>query len=217
MKLKELIIIIILVICSGCNAEYRIEFNDEKIKENLDVTVPKKMSIEDYKNSYENTISVMGKNKFYNFDITEKNNNVTLNYNYEFTTESFNSSYIADNCFETFKFLTNDENYYFIGQGSFKCLYFRYDELDSLNITIQTNHKLVETNADEIKDDEYIWHINQNNYNNKTISLVVSKEIVKQKFIIKYKEIITILLVVSAAFALAFIIIFINHKRVNRI
>ena len=217
MKLKKIILIITLIICSGCNAKYKIEFNDETIKESLNISVPKTMSIEEYRNSYDNSISAIGQNNFYKFDVKENNGEITIKYNYDFTIKNYNSSYIANNCFQPFKFLEDNETYYILGQGNFKCAYYKYEKLNNLDIVVETNHKLIETNADEINDNQYIWHIDETNYNEKEIKLMLSKETIKQNIFEKYKNEIIIGGITSGVLLLILLILFIKHKRVNKI
>ena len=193
MNLKKILSILFILICCGCNAKYELDFTDDKIVEKLTVsTNSNNMSNEDIYEKYNKSITTIGGKNYYNFEIKEnKNDSLKLNYNYEFNTSNFNTSYITKNCFSTFKFANDEEKYYILAQGNFKCLYYQYAKLDSLDVSIKTNHNVIENNADEVKNNEYIWHIDLNNIENINIKLItdnkVSKQSKKEKNTIKYK------------------------------
>ena len=48
-------------------------------------------------------------------------------------------------------------------------------ELDSVSISIKTYHKVIDNNADEVKNNVYTWNIDRDNISTNNILFVVSK------------------------------------------
>ena len=221
MKVKKIILIIFLITCCGCSARYELDFTDDKITEKLSVTTERDNTTDkEYFDSYNKTITTIGEKKFYNFEITDSSEDeLKLNYSYQFDTLNFSKSYIVKNCFSTSSFVSDDEKYYFLVKGSFNCLYYKYAKLDSLDIAITTNHKVLENNADEKNGDEYIWHIDLDDINDVDIRFVTEKKVEKKKEKKEY-SFTPVLIITGAILALAGLIILliaIRHKRINKI
>lgn len=49
-------------------------------------------------------------------------------------------------------------------------LFERYPDLDSITVKVKSFYKILDNNADSVKDNVYIWNINRSNYKNKTIA-----------------------------------------------
>ena len=223
MKLKNILLIGIIVLCCGCKAEYKLDFTDEKITENLYITAPRNnMTDDEYYNNYSKSQTILGGDKFYNFEIEESNEDgLKLNFNYEFSTANFYKSYIATNCFSIFKFVEDDDKYYIFAQGDFKCLYYKYVKVDEVDVSITTNDKVIENNADKVNDNEYIWHIDLDNPNNMNIKLIADKKTETKKIKKDYKKTVKIIAIATGIgfglMGLIVLLIAIKHKRVNRI
>ena len=118
--------------------------------------------------------------------------------------------------FEHFNFLSDDDKYYLFAGGAFKCSFYAYEYLDSLDIVINTNHEVIDNNADEVVDGKYVWHIKKD-VNDYELKFITSKKsvVVKKKIDIKLLMYIGFS---SAVFLLLLILgIIIKHKRVNKI
>ncbi|MDE5586818.1 MAG: hypothetical protein K2I72_00420, partial [Bacilli bacterium] len=75
-------------------------------------------------------------------------------------------------CYKNFSIVENPNKDGVILSTSNKNLCFEmYDILEDITIKLKTNHEVESHNADEVVDGEYIWKINKNNYNNKSIQL----------------------------------------------
>lgn len=219
MKIKKIILTSFIILLCGCHANYEIRLEDDKVQENLDITIQKnETNSNEYNQDNTKTIRSGENDNYYNYQVKENTDDkITINYNYEFDKDSYNSSYIARNCFSTFKYLLDDEKYYLFAQGNFKCLYYKYTKLDTLDIKITTNHNVLENNADEIKEDEYIWHVNLENLNDIKIKFVTDNKINKT---ITKKQNTNIIIAVASASAVILILLlllYIRHKRVNKI
>lgn len=75
-------------------------------------------------------------------------------------------------CYKNFSIVENEKKDGVILSTSNKNLCFEtYDILEDITIRLKTNHEVESHNADEVVDGEYIWKINKNNYNNKSIQM----------------------------------------------
>lgn len=75
-------------------------------------------------------------------------------------------------CYKNFSIVENQNKDGVILSTSNKNLCFEtYDILDDITVRLKTNHEVESHNADEVVDGEYIWKINRNNYNNKSIQM----------------------------------------------
>ena len=93
-----------------------------------------------------------------------------------------------------------------------------YYELKQIHsdIVINTNHEVIDNNADEVVDGKYVWHIKKD-VNDYELKFITSKKsvVVKKKIDIKLLMYIGFS---SAVFLLLLILgIIIKHKRVNKI
>jgi len=219
MKLKKYIIVFVLLLCCGCTAQYELDFNDKTISENLTVKYNRENETdEQIKQFYEKAFYAIGKEIYYNFDNSKSTKqNIVINYNYDYDTSNFNSSYFANSCFKYFQFSSNEDKYYLFANGPYKCLTYEYTNIESLDIIITTNHNVLENNANEIKDNKYIWHINQDNYENVNIKFITDNKEnpqIKQR---EYKKTIILVSAISGIALLIVLIVFIKHKQVNKI
>ena len=196
MKKKILIFLMIMFItgCTDGNSDYTLEIYPDSIKENVHLMFDNNgydklnylNDIFDFSttNNNENNISVIEQLKTEDlqatsngedlFQKTIKNNQITLSYNYNST--NYKISNIFNTCFNN-TYYDSTENYYVIkGYEGFRCLY-----KDEVKIVIKTDYKVIDSNANEINKNEYVWYINEDNYLENELYIQVSK---KQKEIL---------------------------------
>lgn len=215
--MKKYLILGLIILCCGCSAKYNISFIDDSITDELMVMYERNGETDaDIDGTFTESFNSIGRDKYYSFKNLSTNKEIKASLSYEFSTENYSNANIPGSCFEAFKFLSDDDNYYLFAQGAFKCSYYAYEELDSLDITINTNHVVLENNADEVKNNKYIWHIDPND-DDVNIRFVTKKEIVKNSIKINYKNVLLISGCVISVFAVISLLIFARYKRVNKI
>lgn len=179
---------IVLLFCSGCTANYRLNIDRDNITEKLQITgidnsnfkannVPINYEYDDPA-VFEKRLDDV---KYYEF---KKNNNKVI-YNYRFNTEEFYNSTFLHRCYDEVDTYIDGQSFIISTTGDFKC-YEIYDELDDVNISIYSQYKLVNTNADKKDGFNYIWNINKNNISNGVyleLDLSDRKETLQEKFI----------------------------------
>ena len=212
--MKKGIIILAIFICCGCSAKYEISLIDDEITDNLTVSYARSDETSSELNEFYSDSIYALNNSFYKFIDKSTNNEVKLNFNYEFSTSNYNSAILPNSCFETFSFLSDEDKYYIFTDGAFKCNYYEYVDLDSFDVVVNTNHVVLENNADEVKNNKYIWHVDPNS-DDVNIKFVVKKKTSnKFKFINK-----NALIAVGSITLLCFgfiSLIYIRYRRLNK-
>lgn len=222
MKKKNLILILLFIICCGCNARYELELNDKQISEKLNVSYPRtNESDAELEQIYTNYLYAINRDSFYEFNNKSTNDTINLQFNYDYKNNNLKTSNLIKSCVEYFDFFEEDNKFYLTANGAFKCSFYEYVKLNSLDISITTNHNVIENNANEVKNGEYIWHIDLKNLENIEIKFITdnkeSKQWKKEKNKIKYKEILIGLGSAAGIIILVTLFIAIKHKRVNKI
>lgn len=170
--MKKLIYLgLLLVFLTGCTCNYELEFKDDTLIENVKLTVPnsEEQLVTELKNTSVYAIYNNLDIQLYNTNFDKGLINFTVNYNYVYTPEMFNQALYANDCFDAFSFVKQGDNYILSTSEGFKCMSLNYYFLDELKLQIKTNHVVLENNADQSKDEKYIWNINNDNAENKRI------------------------------------------------
>ena len=187
MKKKYLIVLYILIsfIVSGCTVDYNLDFTDYELKEtiniNLDSIENNEKNIESmrYSAEYESAaISMNGIIKRYNFTENQNKDSYIGTFEYNYSIEDFNKAHLIRSCYDSFNFVKTEKGYQFVTSNVFKCGTYSYMPVDKYIFTVTTNHKVIESNADKIEKNKYIWEIDTNGEVNinKPIKIVFSNE-----------------------------------------
>lgn len=215
--MKKFMILLFILLCCGCNAKYEINIIDDNISDSLTVSYERTgETISQINDSFSDSFYAIGRSSLYDFKNMSTDNDVIINLNYDYGSDFFKSANIPNSCFEHFSFLSDDDKYYLFAGGTFKCSYYAYEYLDSLDIIINTNHNVIENNADEVVDDKYVWHINKED-NNQEIKFIISKVADKKKKKINYKLLLYISSAVGLFLLLIVVSLVIRHRHVNKI
>ena len=179
---KIIVVLISLLLLTGCTIDYNLVIDKDSIKETITGTA--------YKEEYEVREGDSGLNLFYTYinddinplisgdglytkDINEIDNGI--NYKYDFIYKNnYDKSKIINSCFENSNVKETDTYYSIELSGEFYCLY-----SDKININVISNYVVLENNAKEVNGNKYSWVIDDSS--NVNIFLNISKEI-------KYEE-----------------------------
>lgn len=192
---KIIMLLLITFFITGCeiNSDYTLEILSDTIKESASVTLKENdydkanylndvfsISTEYYDNENERGASIIKKIKTEelkatydmsgSFDKTIKNDNITLNYNYN--NDDYKVSKIFNYCFSETHYDSTDDYYAIKGYSQFKCLY-----KEEIKIVIKTDYRVIDSNADEINKNEYIWYFDEDNYMDHELYIQVSKQL----------------------------------------
>ena len=217
--MKKIILILFVLLVTGCTTNYNLEISENSFKESIDIKInkneiltepdPEGIEVDDPITPFlssKDPVFFTNSNIYYNKIVQDLGEYYIVNMNYEYNPADFKNSNSLNMCFDNFKF--NDEkNYYIHAYGTFYCLY-----SDNMTINIKTNNKVLKNNADSVDGNVYTWKIDNNNKNNVDIEFEVTKKV-------SYTDIfITILLAVIIISLIGFVIYILkNKKRSNEI
>ena len=223
--MKKFLMLICLIFMTGCSAKYTIEFNGNEIKDNLSIykvdsdsynyikngTFAPVQAFKDAVTNLEEPIKSDGV-EYYNADANDGN----AYFDYKFKLSYFERSYFANTCYDYFKVFEEKDEIVFSTGKKFKCFFPGYD-LDTVDVVIKSNHRILYNNADEVNDDEYIWHITKDNKDDANIQISFSKDYKKEFLKRDYFQILIYIGIAGAVALLISLFIIIKNKRVNKI
>ena len=203
--MKKIFIIVVLIILTGCNATYKLEFRDNVLKEKISIQGNNLKYFTDNK-----FYAVMdGASNFVEYTKRVKNNSVNFNHNYSF--KNYSNATVLKTCFNAYSIIEEDDYYILSTSKGIKCAVEEDSVLlDNLKIVIKTNHVVEESNANSNgkKSYEYVWEFDKNDYNDAKIYM----KLYKDKYVFNYNNEFVILISIIAGIILtilftAFIIV----------
>lgn len=209
---RILFILLPLLLCLvGCDAKLNVEIKDNDVTVTNTFIIDKSMVNDSIYYTIDNIAGkyfpsadfLIGDNtkEFYKGDKAyyQKTEKYKLN--------KFNESNIFSFCYDAHNVILEEDYILISTDNKFKC-YNYYKELDNFDIILKSNHKLIETNADEVGSYTYTWHIDSTNANNKPIYI----KLYKDKYVFNYNNeflktmIIVVLLIVITASSIIYAI-----------
>ena len=192
--MRKIYLLLILFLLTGCGNSYELEINKNSLTENVYFT----LKPNDYSNAVlmkkifnigdkyydddrqmgEYVINYIKENdlqsldgKYYQKKID--GNQVSLNYTY--SKEKFPDSIVFNSCFGD-TYYEKTKNYYVIkGYNSFKCVFDK-----KTVVSIKTNYRVIDSNADKVRGNKYIWVFDSNNNLNHELYIQVSNKYRKE-------------------------------------
>lgn len=168
---KIIILFLSLIILTGCQIKYELQFEDENLIENINVELKKndENKIEEIKKYKVYSAFDNNYQKLYKVNYNEGINNFNANYQYTYNFDEFRHALYIKSCFDAFSFVTSNDNYILSTSQGFNCMFVDYNKVDNVEVVINSNHEIIESNADEIKNNKLIWNINDDNAESKSI------------------------------------------------
>lgn len=216
---KIVFIFLCLFILSGCTSKYELKIDGDQFDETITTYIyPGDREYDmsqfedtlDYGDRIEAFINRDSYPFFENYDFIydkkvekiEDYEKVQLKYKY--TAEEFKKSNAINLCFHNFDFKEEKDRYIVNLGGYFYCLY----NNTSLDVIIQTKNEVFENNANEVDDNKYIWHINQDNYKDVNIYINISnKKSNDQLYMILFGATLSLIIIIII------VVFFINKRR----
>ena len=214
--MKKIFLILVLLLLSGCSVDYNLLYIDDKITENIILIVDNESQIHELKKNDIYAIADVISLIKYNANYQSKK----ATYDYTYSLESFNRANYINQCFEAFGFVKqNEKEYIFSTSKGFKCMNYSYIPVDEYKVKITTNHEVIESNADIVKRNEYIWQIDTSNAENKSIYIHFGD--IKKRTILDllYENMVSIIIIGSILLVVASTIgyIVVKSKKNNEI
>lgn len=231
---KRLILLIIVLLLTGCKVEYKIDLDknltinestkfikttktdDELFKETSHWNIPLEKS-----NSYDFTKDKERDKSYYNSNVKED----SITYSYKYRNDDYGSyeeSTFTNLAYEYISITNLNDNKFIISSSKEFLVFDRYHEIEEVKVTIHTDYKVLETNADEINNHNYTWLITPENAYGKNIYLEVdtSKEDLNFKERLlrgDYFNLFTISIIILVIAAIILFVLKLHSMRKNKI
>ena len=160
--MKKVLIILSILLLSGCSINYNLEISSDSFIENIEGTIPKNefdtpdSEIADltiYNYIYTEQYAIMGGEQPYEKELTEKGNEVNVKYSHAYKGD-FKNSQIMNSCYENVLFKETDDLYVIKLGGDFSC-----SLANKITVNITTDYTVVNNNANKVKGNTYTWKL----------------------------------------------------------
>lgn len=181
MKIRKIILIIILLILStGCKFRYEIEIIDDEVTEKRTMLINNsEIENNDIKGTISKKISKYSINDDMMIAPSTKVIKETNNSGYQTITtyklSDYKNSDILNMCYTSYNIIKEDSKIYLTTGRKFTC-FDTLEELESVEVIFKTNHEVIKHNADKVEDNKYTWYITKNNAKNKPINIELSEK-----------------------------------------
>ncbi|MDD6388062.1 MAG: membrane lipoprotein lipid attachment site-containing protein [Bacilli bacterium] len=178
---KIILLFMFTILLTGCSCDYELNISDDKVVENVDISLPYSMDSDDRSKFLEYTkidnVAVVGglDNPYYDMSARADNYGDVYNFNYSYDKEHpIKNARTIKSCFEKYKVEETSSYYMFVLRGEFKCKY----KFDDVNITVKTNNEVPKHNSTDYDEKEgvYRWKIDSSNASDVDIKLLVQKD-----------------------------------------
>ena len=178
---KIVLLFMFTILLTGCSCDYELNISDDKVVENVDISLPYSMDSDDRSKFLEYTkidnLAVVGgfDNPYYDMSARADNYGDVYNFNYSYDKEHpIKNARAMNSCFEKYKVEETRSYYMFVFRGEFKCKY----KFNDVNITVKTNNEVPKHNSTDYDEKEgvYRWKIDSSNASDVDIKLLVQKD-----------------------------------------
>ena len=191
---KKIILVVCLFILTGCNVQYNItinkdsindyiEFNSENDKDNYSINMYQ-MPVNSYINDpiSDEIVQKLPGVEYYNMNKILDDNYYKMTLNYLFPLNKYQDNYIINHAINGM-IMTNEKGIISIYTGDKIQAFNYYEFLNNLTISINVSNdfEIIENNADLINENNLIWYVNRNNFQNKPINIVLKDKNYKEE------------------------------------
>lgn len=190
MKSRYLLLLLIMLCCTGCHVDYYLDIDKKlNLNETISIMADTSSEIESIKGydwyvpiNYRADDASVFKEKFSGVDyysIHKEKDNSLIRFKYPYDIEKFNDGMFANSCFKHVtvmkkKYKRDRYGALLLSTSNQLVCMDNYDNLDTVDITLYSKYKVLETNADETDLHKYIWHFDRTNYRSKHIYLLLN-------------------------------------------
>ena len=182
-RVKIFLLLVFVFILTGCKANYTIIYEDDKFTEKLSI-IPEEFLEDEAHPSYEDAknkgvyADLEGKEKF-QMDSDSTKTNIKLTH--ELKDDNLGDLSGFSECFSLHTYKETDNSIYYAAHGDFYC-----DNLNNKNtegeklsalstFTLQTSAEVLNHNANEVKDNKYIWYLDSDHLSSDGIIFQIMK------------------------------------------
>ncbi len=192
MKRKFLFIIFIIILCSGCRAEYNLTINDDlSVEENVLATEDEEF-FEEYEKSsmgrvvgfiLEPYLDTLNENGYVtNSHITSARSGATISKHFDSVEDYANNTIFASQYSDKVNYSKDGNQITLSIKGQFSKA--EQDQtrfpIDEAAISIKLPFKVIENNADKVNGDVYTWLFDENDTKEREIKIIFDKSKIKK-------------------------------------
>ncbi len=211
---KNIFLIIITLLLTGCSARYDIYFSDKNIHDNIEIYEDSTIinNSTEKMNDELNTLFLDWENghDYYERELYATDKITGYRYKYDFTYDEYDAMSHLRKCYEDFEFTYDNSKVKLVTSDEFLCGTY-YPNAKEMVISIESKYEISSSNADEKEGNTHTWIINKENYKEHPIIFEINKNTeakdLNKRHRITIKEILIFLLFISL------IIILIKRKR----
>lgn len=222
-RVKLLFLVVTFILLCGCSAKYQVIIDEEFMKEEMTIILP---NTSKNKEKLEENLKIKQSSyydidrretKYYTKKLEEDDNYLYLKYSYNYVDDNLGKSSLIDYCFYKKSIIKND-NIVTINTSSGASCFYKDEkkQLDKLTVEIITDKYVIENNADEVKDNKYIWNYNLSNFEQKTINIKIDLDKEAKEEISNLKLFIIMTVVILSIITFISLNVYIKHKKNNR-
>lgn len=215
--LKKIVLLLpLLLLITGCGSTYEIEFTqDDTIKDTISIFEDNdkverftKKDEDDFLNKlldFERGYEHYKRELYTTEDITG------YKYTYDFTYEEYDAMSQLRKCYEDLTLKVTDDKIELKTKGEFLCATY-HKEMPYMEITIKSDYKIEDSNANTQDSNTATWKITKNNYKNTPIEITLDKTDINEEEE-KEKEFPIKNIIIIVLFLIALIYILKNRKK----
>ncbi len=219
MKNKLFLLIICLFLITGCDVKYDLVIDNDNFRENVTMSFLKSQTNYDDVSIYLSNRTPISNNadetRFYDSKIEEDNSYYNLIYDCNHDINTIRQSYFISNCYPNFSIQSSDDKITLSSGTDFRCI--NGDDAlqsDSVEINITTKLKVLDNNADVVNGNTYTWNIDKNNYQSKSLDMVLQKSFDLNEIVVQNEaSYLTGIIAVVIIVVLLIIFIFVKFKQ----
>ena len=212
--LKKIILLLPLIaLLTGCGSTYEIEFTQEDtIKDTISIfednNIVKNFTKEDEDKLLNELLDFERGYEHYKRELYTTEKVTGYKYTYDFTYEEYDAMSQLRKCYEDLTLNVTDNKIELKTQGEFVCATY-YKKMPNIEITIKSDYKIENSNANIQDGNTATWKITKNNYKNSPIEITLDKNnTIEEEKSFPIKNIIIIIL-----FLIAVVYILKNRKK----
>lgn len=203
--MKKIILLIIPILLCGCEAKYKIVLDNNRIHDEIKITekssIVNKATDEETNAFADKLLEGERGYEYYSRELITENDQTGYLYTYDFQYDEYSETSQISKCYNDFN-ITNKDTISINTSDEFLCIDY-YENFEKVEIIIESNYKVIKTNADKEDGNKQIWIVNKNNASYKPIIVEFDKNQTNTK---SSKNIVNLLVIL----ALAIILIIIN-------
>lgn len=215
---KIILIILSLLILTGCSATYDITFTDNQIKDEIkvytDTEIVNRATTKDI-NDFSNKILEWERgHDHYTREVYTTDKITGYIYKYDFNYDEYDAMSQIRKCYDKFDLTYNEKEIILKTSNKFLCKEY-YEDVDNLTLTIKTDKQIISSNADTKTGNKHTWTITKNNYKNKPIEIRIDRQNSSPKETEKKKIFNTKQILIIILFIFLIIVYIINKKNIK--